>query len=129
MGEPGGVGRRRPSGGRVARRRLVALVLLAGVAAVGVWAATAAVRSDHGQSSPPPPAATKAPAPPKTYRIVFPEGFTRTEMAQRITAVDRIARRKGIHPRLAAKAYLALTASSALPGQFAGDHEKRTPAD
>jgi UPF0755 protein len=126
VGEPGGVGRRRPSGGRIARRRIVALVLFAGVAAVGVWAATAAVRSGHGQSSPPPPGTTKAPAPPKTYRIVFPEGFTRAEMAQRITAVDAIARRKGIHPRLAAKPYLALTASSALPGQFARDHEKRS---
>jgi UPF0755 protein len=46
--------------------------------------------------------------PPKPIlRIVFPEGFTRKDMAKRITAVNRIAEdRRGITPSLAAKAYL-----------------------
>jgi UPF0755 protein len=125
--EPGGVGRRRPTPGQIARRRLAALVLLAGVAAGGVWAATAAVRSggDTKKDAAPSTTGTAAPA-PRTYRIVFPEGFTRAEMAQRITAVDKIARGKGINSRLTASEYLRLTASSAVPGTFAGDDKKRS---
>jgi len=125
--EPGGLGRRRPTPGQIARRRLVALVLLAGLAAGGVWAATAAVRSGGGADKKAAPSTTAAaPAAPRTYRIVFPEGFTRAEMAERITAVDKIARRKGIHPRLAASEYLRLTASSTLAGKYAGDGKRRS---
>jgi UPF0755 protein len=127
--EPGRVGRRRPTSGQIARRRLVALLLLAGLAAGGVWAATAAVRSGGGDKKKAAPSTTaiaSAPAAPRTYRIVFPEGFTRAEMAERITAVDKIALGKGIHPRLTASEYLHLTASSTLPGKFSGDGKKRS---
>jgi uncharacterized YceG family protein len=47
-------------------------------------------------------------------------------MAERITAVDAIARRKRhVTPRLSARAYLRVTASSPLPGKFAGDGKRR----
>jgi UPF0755 protein len=47
------------------------------------------------------------PPPPKPLRIIFPEGFTRREMAKRITAVDEIAlRKRHVNPRLSARAYL-----------------------
>lgn len=59
-------------------------------------------------------------------RIVFPEGFTREQMAGRITAVDGIARRKrNVDPRLTAKAYLAATARSKYPMQF-GDPKQHS---
>jgi UPF0755 protein len=59
-------------------------------------------------------------------RIVFPEGFTRAQMAARITAVRGIAvRRRGVTPRLTANGYLAATRSSRLPGRFAGDGRRR----
>lgn len=59
-------------------------------------------------------------------RIVFPEGFTRSQMAKRIAAVDAIARRKRhVRPRLSARAYLRATARSRLPSRFAGDRRPR----
>jgi peptidoglycan lytic transglycosylase G len=71
-----------------------------------------------GKSGPPP---LKV---PPTLRIIFPEGFTRTQMAQRINAVDAIARQKRhVEPHLSAKAYLAATADSKLPVSF-GDGGK-----
>jgi len=63
---------------------------------------------------------------PKVVHIVFPEGFTRAEMAQRITVVRAIAESKRhVHLRMTAKGYLAATRSSALPGRFAGDAKRR----
>jgi UPF0755 protein len=67
------------------------------------------------------------PPAPKPLKIIFPEGFTRREMAQRVTAVDAIARRKrGVRPKLSAKGYLAATRSSKLPARFARDRKTRT---
>jgi UPF0755 protein len=68
-----------------------------------------------------------APAGPKVLHIVFPEGFTREAMAQRVAVVRRIAERKRhVTPRLSATGYLAATRSSALPGRFAGDGKRRS---
>jgi len=54
--------------------------------------------------------------PPKPLRIVFPEGFTRKDMAARITAVNRIAKqRRKVTPRRSAKRYLAVTQRTSLP--------------
>jgi uncharacterized YceG family protein len=108
----------------LARRRLVALALVLILVGVGVWAATAAIRTTKKDS--PPPTTTSAIPPPKTFRVIFPEGFTRAEMAARITAVDKIAKRKRrFEPAITARGYLAATASSTLPGQFAGDRKRR----
>ena len=60
-------------------------------------------------------------APPKPIlRIVFPEGFTRKEMARRITAVNKIAEEeRGIIPKLSAKDYLAASEQTTnLPAGF-----------
>ena len=103
---------------------MVALIVIAlGLALLG-WAAFAVagvLRSDHK----PKPKPVRIVAPP-TLRIIFPEGFTRAEMAARIKAVNQIARHKRkINPKLSPQAYLAVTASSPLPGKFAGDHKRR----
>jgi UPF0755 protein len=117
---------RGPSRRVLARRRLVALGLIAAMVGAGVWAATAAIRK-VGAKKDEPATTTVAPPPPKTFRVIFPEGFTRAEMARRITAVDGIARRKrGFVPAIGARAYLAATASSPLPGRFAGDGKARS---
>jgi UPF0755 protein len=69
---------------------------------------------------------TEAAPPPKPLHIVFPEGFTRKQMAARITAVNEIARKKrDVNPKLRAKRYLALTRRSKLPGTFARDGRPR----
>jgi peptidoglycan lytic transglycosylase G len=84
-------------------------VLVAGF--VLVWVAVASVGGSDEAKPPPPPPKTAA-APPKPFRIVFPEGFTRKEMAARVTAVAQIARRKrGKRVRLKEQAYLAATAN------------------
>src|SRR5207302_8677551 len=46
-----------------------------------------------GPDAPPPPPPTTVAA-PKPFRIVFPEGFTRLEMAQRVEVVAKIAEAK-----------------------------------
>ena len=105
-------------------RRTVALAFMAALLAALGWGAAVAIGKLRGSSAP----ETTAPLlPPKPLRIVFPEGFTRREMAERITKVDGIAlRKRHIRPRLAAKAYLSATASSPLAGTFAGDRKRRS---
>ena len=77
----------------------------------GFVIAWVAVASVGGKDKPPPPPPTVA-APPKPFRIVFPEGFTREQMAARVTAVSQIAKReRGKLVRLKAKTYLAATAN------------------
>jgi UPF0755 protein len=90
----------------VYRRRIVALaVLVAGF--LIAWFAVAGV----GGSDKPTPPPTTAIAAPKPFRIVFPEGFTRRQMAERVTAVAGIARHeRGKRVRLKARSYLEATA-------------------
>ena len=55
-------------------------------------------------------AVTTTVPPPKPFRVVFPEGFTRIEMDVRVQQVAEIARREQRgRPRLSAKTYLAAT--------------------
>jgi len=69
--------------------------------------------ASHGSGT---PAATTLAA-PKPFRVVFPEGFTRVQMAQRVEAVARIAHReRGVHPLLSTAKYLAVSGPRAIPG-------------
>ncbi len=53
---------------------------------------------------------------PKPFHVVFPEGFTRKQMADRVAAVAKIAARKRkVKPRLSKAAYLAATAKPRVP--------------
>ena len=89
------------------RRRLVALgVLVAGFAIAWVAVASVGGKDKTRRRRP------RWPPPPKPFRIVFPEGFTREQMAARVTAVSQIAKReRGKRVRLKAKTYLAATAN------------------
>ena len=115
-------GRPGPTRQQVRLRRAVAVALLVvGLAAAAALAALALgdVRED---AAPPPPTTTATPPRPKPLRIIFPEGFTRAEMADRITAVNKIAQRKRkVTPRLSAKRYLAVTAKHPFARGFVGD--------
>jgi len=72
-------------------------------------------------------AAVTTTGPLPELKIVFPEGFTRREMADRIGAVNEIAEQeRGVETRLSPKRYLDLTAKSELPGSFAGDGKQRS---
>ena len=96
-----------------------------GARALGLLAAAgvAATLAGCGDSAKPKPT---VPAGPKVLHIIFPEGFTRVQMAQRIDAVRKIAEQKRhVTPRITAPGYLAATASSKLPGLYAGDGKRR----
>ena len=51
------------------------------------------VLHDQAAAPPPPP-----PPPPKPFRVIFPEGFTRAQMTDRVSAVAKIAERKRNRP-------------------------------
>jgi uncharacterized YceG family protein len=91
---------------------LVALSLLLVTGAGIAIAVVIALRHiDHKHAAPPAP-----PAPPKPFRIVFPEGFTRAQMAQRVTVVARIAdqEHRG-RVKLNAAGYLAASRRARVP--------------
>ena len=111
--------RRRPNRGQIIRRRLVALIVVAGLFALLYGVVRVALGHGSGSNS----SSTTVPNP---LKIVFPEGFTRRQMADRIVSVDAIARtERKINPILSSSKFLALTRSSTLPGRFAGDKKKR----
>jgi uncharacterized YceG family protein len=124
-GRPGG-----PSPRQIAQRRVLALaVLLLLLGGLG-WLAVAAIGGGDGtndeavgpttsspnliyttvtRSTPDGPVTTVV-AMQKPFRVVFPEGFTRAEMAARAEAVDKIAdRKRKAGARLSKAAYLAAT--------------------
>jgi UPF0755 protein len=106
-------------------RRLVALGVLLLFLGAAAWAAVAGISGVKEKVSPPPPPRA-APPPPKPLRIIFPEGFTRREMGERVAAVKRIAAEKRKKKtRISEAAYLKLTRRSALPGRFAEDGKPR----
>jgi UPF0755 protein len=115
--------RHRPSRTRLLVRRGIALGLLLAGLAIALWLVTLAV---GGLRDDPPPKPTTVAAAPPTLKIIFPEGFTREQMAERIKEVNGIAREKrSISPRLSSEAYLKTTASSKIPGKFAEDGKRR----
>jgi UPF0755 protein len=91
---------------------LIAAALVGGIA----WGMTRALAGDD----PPPPPTTVDAAPQlPVLRIVFPEGFTRADMAKRIGEVNEIAKRKrNITPALSPPAYLKATTSGPIPADF-----------
>jgi uncharacterized YceG family protein len=98
---------RRPTREQLVARRALAIGALLLVVGVIAWGAFALFGTGSGSGG---TTAAALPPPPKPLRIVFPEGFTRRDMAARITAVDKIAKRKrDVTPKLSARAYLAAT--------------------
>jgi uncharacterized YceG family protein len=103
----------RPTRAQIRRRRLVALTAIVGAVIAGVVAIAVA----HNRSKAAPPTTTAAaPLPPKPFRIVFPEGFTRSQMAARVDAVAAIARRKsGKRVVLGSGTYLRASRRATIP--------------
>jgi UPF0755 protein len=92
-----------------------ALVVVAAVVVIGVVAIIALGLRHSGHSAK--PQTTTALVAPKPFRVVFPEGFTRTQMAHRVQVVAGIAHReRGVPPKLSAKTYLAATGARRIPG-------------
>ena len=111
--------RHRSGGSRAGAVAALAGVLLAAAIVAGLaWGVTRAIREEPPPPPPPPPAET-APREP-VLRIVFPEGFTRADMARRIPEVNRIAKnRRGLEPALRERAYLQASRRGPVPDAFA----------
>jgi peptidoglycan lytic transglycosylase G len=105
--------RERPSRRQVRRRRAVAVVVIVLAALVIAVAVSAAWPRLHRHSAAPPPPAP----PPRQFRVVFPEGFTRAQMAERVGVVAGIAKRKnGDRPvRLSTAGYEKATRRLVVP--------------
>jgi UPF0755 protein len=110
----------RPSRGRLALRRGVALVVLLCALGAAAWLGASAF---GGEEEPPPPPPTTTAAPTlKTLRIVFPEGFTRRQMVDRVGEVRQIAiDRRKVRPRLTETGYAAVTRRIVPPPGFRKD--------
>jgi UPF0755 protein len=116
--------RRSPTSQRqLAVRRAIAVIALFAVVGTLAWAGLSLVGTGGGSSG----TTDALPPPPKPFKIVFPEGFTRRDMAARITAVDKIAaHERGVRPRMSARAYLAVTNA---PRRIPGFGSKRYPLE
>jgi len=110
----------RASRQRLALRRLLAVLLLLVFFGFAGWLGYGAFADSSEESAEPPPSTTTTAAPrAPVLRIVFPEGFTRKEMVERVAAVRGIAkRRRKITPKLSANAYSAATAAARPPRAF-----------
>jgi uncharacterized YceG family protein len=138
---PTGPGPRRPSERQVARRRtflLAVLVFVLGglgwlaVAAIGGGTKKSATTAAHSTSSSSLIYTTETVttngkttetviAMPKPFHVVFPEGFTIAQMAQRVAAVQAIAENeRHLRPRLSLRAYVAAVRRAGKPPCFSG---------
>jgi uncharacterized YceG family protein len=100
-------------------RRWSALAAVVGVVAVGALAGAAWVAG--GDEEEPPPVTT-APPPLARLAVIFPEGFTIAEMADRVAAVRQIAiARRGVTPRLTRAGYLRAVDAARAPARFRAD--------
>ena len=90
-------------------------ILLVSLLLVPLLAAAGCMRDEA-----PPPAETTPPL--VTLRIIFPEGFTRREMADRVAAVREIAiEKRGVTPRLTKTGYLEASGAAVPPAEFRKD--------
>jgi len=66
--------------------------------------------------------AAETPPPLARLRIIFPEGFTRRDMADRVAAVRQIAiEKRGVTPRLTRSGYLLASGAALPPPEFRKD--------
>jgi uncharacterized YceG family protein len=104
--------------------RWLVLGLTAAVVAVGAFAGAAWVAGGDEKEATRPPATT-GPKPLARLRIIFPEGFTVAEMADRVAAVRQIAiTKRGVTPRLTREGYLRAVEAVRAPARFRKDMKR-----
>jgi uncharacterized YceG family protein len=100
----------------VLARRLVAVAVVIVVLAVGIWAAAAAIGGGGKTKTQAQPTTTGVVV-PKPFHVVFPEGFTREQMAERVGSVAKIAEdERGRPVLLGPRPYLAASLPRVVPG-------------
>jgi UPF0755 protein len=113
---------RRPLRPEIRRRRIVAGVIFVAIVAAAIAVSVVAIGRHQAA-----PVAPRPPRPARPFRIVFPEGFTRAQMAVRVRDVARIAEHeRGHRVALASGSYLAASRGAVIPcfgGHRYGDLE------
>ena len=100
-------------------RRGLTVGVLVVLVAVGAFAATAWIAGGGDDA---PAVTTTAPPPLARLTIIFPEGFTIRDMADRVAAVRGIAiRKRGVTPRLTREGYLRAVDRAVAPPRFRKD--------
>ena len=100
-------------------RRGLTVGVLVVLVAVGAFAATAWIAGGGDDA---PAVTTTAPPPLARLTIIFPEGFTIRDMADRVAAVRGIAiRKRGVTPRLTRQGYLRAVDRAVAPPRFRSD--------
>jgi UPF0755 protein len=103
---------RGPSPEQVRRRRVAALTAIVGALIAVVVATVVALPHVRGSHTVTPTVV----APPKPFRVIFPEGFTRKQTIERVQAVAKIAERKKGRPvALSGTQYALATKRAVLP--------------
>jgi UPF0755 protein len=93
--------------------------LILGLGVIAAIAFAVVGRGGGEQAAATSEATTTGPPPKPVLRIIFPEGFTRAEMANRITAVNKIAEdKRNVTPKLSARQYMRLTKTMNPPAGF-----------
>jgi len=106
---PGPPPRQVPRRKILVRRLIASGALLVALVIVGIT-----LLGRHGGTTQP---TTTAIVAPKPFRIIFPEGFTRADMAHRVAVVAKIAERKSHkHVQLSARGYLHWSQPRAIAG-------------
>jgi UPF0755 protein len=107
-----------PTGrGKIWVRRLVATAAVGALLVAGAWFGVSLVR---GAGEPPPPPPTQPAL--VSLKIIFPEGFTRREVAERVDAVREIAiEERNVTPKITQAGYLAASAAAKPPPAFRKD--------
>ncbi len=101
---------------RIWVRRLIGAAVVLVLLGAGGAIAVSLLRDD----SPPPPTETVPPL--ALLRVIFPEGFTVREMADRVAAVRKIAiEERDVTPRLTEQGYLLAASKAVPPTQFRKD--------
>jgi len=104
-------------------RRVSALIVALAVVAVGAFATAAWVAGGNDETTPEP--VTTASEPLARLRVIFPEGFTVAEMAQRVAAVRQIAiAKRHVTPRLTKDGYLRAVDRAVAPSRFRKDVQR-----
>jgi uncharacterized YceG family protein len=99
-------------------RRVIALVVVVALVGIGAFAASAWITGGNDEATPPPPTTT-GPPPLTQLKIIFPEGFTVRDMADRVAAVRQIAiDKRRVTPRLTRQAYLRAVHEAVPPPSF-----------
>ena len=102
-------------------RLAVSFTLLVAFVGLAAWLVASAIGGNSDAEVAPTTVQTPVPKPP-VLRIVFPEGFTRKQMVERVVAVRKIAKQKRkITPKLSGDAYAAATKVAKPPRAFRED--------